>query len=405
MNVVLISPGYPHELSLFTRALAAQGARVYGVGDQPEEQLPPVVRDNLAAYLRVPTIQDEHAVVAAVRQWTSGTVIQRVESVWEPGVLLAGRLREALGAEGHTYEELVPFRDKEKMKQVLAAAGIRTPRHARATTETQCREAARQIGFPLILKPVAGAGSQDTYRVDDPAQLDTAISKLGHIPDLSVEEFIDGEEYTYDTVCVNGRVAFEHIAWYRPRPLIARHVEWITPQVIGIREIDAPEYTGGRAMGRQVLHALGYRTGFTHMEWFRKPDGEVVFNEIGARPGGGRLVDAMNYIADTDLFAGWAEAIVHGRFSQPAVLRYNTALMFKRGQGSGRYSRIEGLESIMTRFGAHIAAIELPRIGTPRGDWRRRLTSEGWLVARHPDLDRLLEIADTIGTDLQLYAE
>ncbi len=404
MNMILLSPGYPPELALFTRGLALQGARVYGVGDQPEHQLPEVVREHLTAYLQVQALFDEDEVIDAVRRWTASVPIDRVESVWEPGVLLAGRLREVLGAEGHTHEELIPFRDKDRMKQVLVAAGIRIPRYARASTVQQCYGAAERIGYPLILKPVAGAGSQDTLRAGDARELEDAIASLRHVRELSVEEFIEGEEYTYDTVCVDGRIAFEHIAWYRPRPLIARHVEWITPQVIGLRRLDAPDVVDGRAMGRAVLKAMGYRTGYTHMEWFRKPDGEVVFNEIGARPGGGRLVDAMNYIADTDLFSGWAEAVVHGRFTQPSELKYNTALMFKRGRGTGTIRHIEGLDSIMARFGEHIAAIELPRVGTPRGDWRRRLTAEGWLVVRHPELDPLLEMADAIGTDLQLNA-
>ena len=39
-------------------------------------------------------------------------------------------------------------------------------------------------------------------------------------------------------------------------------------------------------MGHQVITALGFTAGFTHMEWYRKADGEVVFGEIGARPPG-----------------------------------------------------------------------------------------------------------------------
>ena len=40
MNVVMLSPGYPAEMAFFTRALAAVGARVIGVGDQPPHALP-----------------------------------------------------------------------------------------------------------------------------------------------------------------------------------------------------------------------------------------------------------------------------------------------------------------------------------------------------------------------------
>src|SRR3712207_9312373 len=86
---------------------------------------------------------------------------------------------------------------------------------------------------------------------------------------------------------------------------------------MSLRDIDTEHLAGGRAMGHAVLDALGFRDGFTHMEWYRKLDGEVVFGEIAARPPGARSVDVMNFACDIDLFTGWAEAVVHGRFTQP----------------------------------------------------------------------------------------
>ena len=44
----------------------------------------------------------------------------------------------------------------------------------------------------------------------------------------------------------------------------------------------------GRRMGVEVLQALGFESGYTHMEWYRKADGEAVFGEIAARPPGAR---------------------------------------------------------------------------------------------------------------------
>ena len=404
MYVLMISPGYPPEIPYFTRALAWAGARVLGVGDQPESALPAEAGHNLTAYLQVPSLQDEDAVVAAVRRWTSPVRVNKVECLWEPGMLLAARLREELGAEGMSVEETLPFRDKDRMKQALSAAGVRTPRHARATSAEECRDAARRIGFPLILKPIAGAGSADTYRVDDGAQLEETIQKLAHLPEVNVEEFIEGEEFTFDTVCVGGEVAYYSISMYRPHPLVARTVEWVSPQIVMLRDVEAGEYAAGREMGRAVLRALNFRTGFTHMEWFRKPDGEVVFGEIAARPPGARSVDVMNYASDTDLFAGWAEAVVRGRFTQKVERRYNAVIIYKRAQGSGRIYRVEGLERLLTKYGEHVVLIDLLPLGTPRRDWRQTLLSDGYLIVRHPDLRRALEIADFVGTDLQLYA-
>jgi len=133
---------------------------------------------------------------------------------------------------------------------------------------------------------------------------------------VSVEEFIEASEFTYDTICAGGEVLFDNIGWYRPRPLIARQLEWISPVTMVVRDIDAPELSSGRAMGRDVLRALGFRDGFTHMEWYRRDSGEVVFGEIGARPPGARTVDVMNYANDIDLFQQWAEALVQGRLSE-----------------------------------------------------------------------------------------
>lgn len=404
MYVLMISPGYPLEIAYFTRALACAGAHVLGVSDQPESALPPEASQNLAGYLQVPSLQDEDAVVEAVRRWTSPVHVDKVECLWEPGMLLAARLREALGIAGMTVEETLPFRDKDCMKQALNAAGVRTPRHELATTADECRDAARRIGFPLIMKPIAGAGSADTYRVDDAAQLEETIPKLGHLPEVNVEEFIEGEEFTFDTVCVGGEIAYFSISMYRPHPLIARTVEWISPQIVMLRDVEADEYASGREMGRAVLRALNFQTGFTHMEWFRKPSGEVVFGEIACRPPGARSVDVMNYASDTDLFAGWAEAVVSGRFTQKVERRYNAVIIYKRAQGSGRIRHMEGLERLLSKYGEHVVLIDLLTLGSARRNWRQTLLADGYLIIRHPDLRRALEIADAVGTDLQLYA-
>ncbi|HEX8844596.1 MAG TPA: ATP-grasp domain-containing protein [Pyrinomonadaceae bacterium] len=404
MYVLMISPGYPLEIPYFTRALAMAGAHVLGVSDMPENDLPPEARQNLAGYLQVPFLMDEETVIEAVRRWTSPIRVDKVECLWEPGMLLAARIREALGVPGMTVAETLPFRDKDRMKQVLAAAGVRTPRHELATTVQDCRDAAHRIGFPLILKPIAGAGSTDTYRVDDHAQLEETLPRLAHLSEVDVEEFIEGEEFTFDTVCVGGQITYYSLSMYRPHPLIARTVEWVSPQIVMLRDVAADEYAGGREMGQAVLRALRFDTGFTHMEWFRKPSGEVVFGEVACRPPGARSVDVMNYASDTDLYAGWAETVLSGRFTQKVERRYNAVIIYKRAQGTGEIYRIEGLERLLSKYGEHIVLIDLLPLGSSRRNWKQTLLSDGYLIIRHPELRRALEIADAVGTDLQLFA-
>jgi hypothetical protein len=404
MKVLFFSPGFPNEMRLFSRGLAEVGARVYGLGDQPAEALPEPVRRALSGYLRVPSLWDEDGVVARVRDLHQQVGLDRIECLWEPGMLVAARVRESLGLPGMRVRDTVPFRDKETMKQVLDAAGVRTPRHARVRTDSEAREAAERIGYPLVVKPIAGAGSADTHRVDGPEDLTRVLAAMRHVPEVSVEEFIEGEEFTFDTVSIDGEIAYENMAWYRPKPMIARSVEWISPQTVNLRDIGVDRLEPGRRLGRDVLAALGFSTGFSHMEWFLTPSGEAVFGEIGARPPGARSVDIMNFGSDLDLFRGWAEAVVHGRFSQSIVRRYNAAVIFKRARGQGRIRRIEGLEPLLARYGRHVAALDLLPLGAPRRNWKQSLLSDGSIVVRHPDLGACLEIADRFGTELRIIA-
>ncbi len=405
MRVLMIAPGFPAEMPFFARGLTEVGAEVVGLSDQPAGALPEMTRHALSDHIQVPSLFDERAVVHQVTEYARRVSLDRVESLWEPTMLLAARIREATGLPGMSVEQTVPLRDKERMKQLLDEAGLRTPRHSRESTAKGCREAAERIGYPLVIKPIAGAGSADTYRVDDAAELETLLPLLRHVPTVSVEEFVEGEEYTYDTICANGRVLYDNIAWYRPKPIIARHVEWISPQTVTLRRIGDPKLAPGLDLGRKVLDVLGLDTGFTHMEWFLTPDGEAVFGEIGGRPPGARSVELMNYGCDIDVFRGWAEAVCHGSFGQSVDRRYNAAVIFKRAHGRGRIQRIEGLERLMAQCGDHIVSVDLLPPGAPRRNWRATLLSDGWVIVRHPDLATTLQIADRVGTDLQIYAE
>lgn len=405
MTVLMLAPGYPGEMPLFARALAEQGATVLGCSNGPAEELPAEVRPYLADYLAVPALfaaPDE--AVEPVRRWLGARRLDRVCCLWEPGVEVAAVLREGLGVSGQSRAQALRFRDKDLMKQALAAGGVRVPHHAVARTEAEVWQAAEQVGYPLIIKPIAGAGSMDTFRCDAPAELARVLPQLRHVHVMDVEEFIDGDEFTFDTVCAGGAMRYFHVGVYRPRPLIARSNEWISPQTLSYRHVDDPGVAGGRAMGAEVLRILGFDTGFTHMEWYRKADGEVVFGEIAARPPGARTVDLMNFASDIDLFRGWAEAELFGTFSQPVERKYNAACITKRAIGQGRITRIEGLDRVRARCGDALCVVDLLPVGAPRRDWKSTLLSDGYVTLRHPDWEVTKALADFVGTDLTLYA-
>ncbi|MFK7742938.1 MAG: acetyl-CoA carboxylase biotin carboxylase subunit family protein [Planctomycetota bacterium] len=404
MNVVFLSPGFPAEMPEFVRGLAEVGASVYGVGDQPVQALPDTARGALKDYLRVSSFGDEAQAIAEVKAWLRGRSIDRVECMWERLMYMAASMREDFSVPGMTKAQTEIVRDKESMKQAVERAGLRVPRHGRARSMREAWEVVERVGYPAIVKPIDGAGSKDTYRCNDRDEFETALHRTRHVDELSVEEFIEGEELTYDTVCANGNILFENVAWYKPKPMVLAQNPWISMQNICLRDIHAEMPRPGVELGHGVLKALGFTTGFTHMEWFRTDSGEAVFGEIGGRPPGARLVHAMNYACDVDLFKGWAEATCYGRLSQDTSKKFNSAMIFKRAEGDGLVREHRGLRELLHRYGRHVASIELTPIGQPRRDWRKVVVGDGWIVVRHPELDDCLEVSERFVRDLKIVA-
>ena len=410
INVVLISPGFPADNGHFTQALhALPGVRVLGVGDQPAAAMEPAVRAAIDDHLVVKDLWNEEQTVAEVGRWLGqlGVRPDRVECLWEIGVVLAARMREAFDVPGLRVEQAVTFRDKEVMKATLDAAGIRTPHHYRARSRAEVEEAARAVGYPLIVKPIDGAGSEDTHTARSEEELQRVIEAVAHVPEVSVEEFIEGKEFTYDAILADGETLFENVAWYRPKPLVARQNPWMSPQAVCLADLDQPDVAPGVELGRRALKALGYRTGMAHMEWYLSDKtGEAIFGEVGARAPGGRLSHGMNYACDGDVFQLWAEAIARGSSEQSMERRYIAALVFKRAHGDGTLvTRIEGLEPILARDGEHLPVVELVPIGAPRRDWTQVVTGDGWCIARHNLLTEALRIADDIGRDVRIHCD
>jgi len=388
----------------YTRGLAQVGARVHGVADAPAAALPRSLRRHLHDYLQVPALLDEGDVTERVTAWCRRRHIDRVEAQWEPLVLTAASVRERLGVPGMSRDTVLGFRDKQLMKERIAAAGLRVPHAFRVRTQDEAWAAAERVGYPLMLKPIAGAGSADTHRVDDADALRQVLAQTRHVPEVSIEEFVEGEEFTYDTVCIRGRPVYENVCQYLPRPLIARTREDIDPVICTIRDLTAPKLRPGIALGRRVLSALGMGTGFTHMEWYRKDSGEVVFGEIGCRPGGAHLVDQMNFTSDIDLFVEWARAVCWHSFEADATRRYCAAIVFKRARGQGVIRQVDGLEAFIARRRAAICAMDLLGVGQRRRDWKQTLLSDGYLIVRNPDFATAVAIAREAGSSIRMQA-
>src|SRR5262249_61284104 len=109
------------------------------------------------------------------------------------------------------------------------AAGRRWPGSRRAGSGGGAAAFAAEAGFPLVVKPPAGAGAKSTFRLDDPEDLRVWLSVAPPSPDrlAQVEEFLTGEEGSYDSVMTGGQVVWDSVSSYQPTPLEVLRNPWI----------------------------------------------------------------------------------------------------------------------------------------------------------------------------------
>jgi carbamoylphosphate synthase large subunit len=405
VNVIFLEPSFPDNQKQFVRALHEAGASVIGIGERPKDWLDDDVRGWLTHYEQIPSVVDEGRLIEAVR-WVQGRLwVDRLEATVEAHVMAAARAREATDIPGTSVRTTYLCRDKPAMKDALRAAGIPCARSAAARSGNDVRQFASEVGFPIIVKPAAGAGAAGTERVNSPDELEAAIerSRVDHGAEVAVEEFVDGHEGFYDTICIDGRVVMDFATHYYPNVLEAMRTRWISPQFVTTNRIDTPGYRELREFGQRVIHALGIGTSATHMEWFSGPKG-LYFSEIGCRPPGVRAWDLYAAANDIDIYREWANAIVHGSVSRPPSRRFSAGMIALRPTQDGTIRGYEGLDEMQRRLGEWVIDTHLPPPGTPTQGVEAGYMANAWVRMRHPDYDTLRGMLDDVGRSVRVHA-
>jgi biotin carboxylase len=320
--------------------------------------------------------------------------LHTIVGVLEPLQVPLAQARAYFGIPGTDPRTADLFRDKSRMKDALRAAGLPCARHKLVTSLADAVQFVQQVGFPIVLKPPAGAGCKATWRIKNLEELQSAITAIhprGDSPTLA-EEFLTGREYCYDTITVKGKVLFENVSRYYPGPLEVTENPWIQWAVVQPRSL-TPDLNDAREMGRKAIKALGLATGFTHMEWFRREDGSLAIGEIAARPPGANFVEMMGYGHDTDMYKAWARAIVDSAFDGPYERRYAVGCAYLRGIGHGRVQRVLGVKEANAKVGKIAMKSKLPKIGQPKSD---HYEGEGYVIVRHPDTEVVKAAVKTI---------
>jgi biotin carboxylase len=382
---VFVAPFLLEATVRFVSAAAAMpGVRLALISQDPAERLPQPLRGSLAAHYRVDDATDPAVIDHATRRLAADLgAVDRLVGMLEQLQVPLGMVRDSLGIPGMGAEVARNFRDKSRMKTLFAAAGVPCARFVLARSAVGAREAAAQVGLPLVVKPPAGSGARSTFRLDTGSDLDAWLAvdaPTPHRPAL-LEQLVRGAEHSFDSVVLGGEVVWHSISRYLPTPLEVLENPWIQWAVLLPRDITGAEYDGARDAAAAGLRALGIDTGLTHMEWFALDGGGTALSEVAARPPGAQFTSLLSYAHDTDMYDAWARLEILGEFAAPER-SYAVGAAYLRGQGVGVVRAVHGLETLQHELGDLVVEARIPQPGQSRSN---TYEGEGYVILRHPD--------------------
>ncbi|MEU8589458.1 ATP-grasp domain-containing protein [Streptomyces sp. NPDC048664] len=259
-----------------------------------------------------------------------------------------------LGSLGSAHPAPVPvalaLRDKAYQKQRARAAGVAVADWVRCPDLEAVRSS--PIEPPFVVKPPAGAGSQQTWIVTDPGDLDAVESHAGpgSGPWL-VERFVPGEELHVDGVVRDGRVLLASVSRYLNNVIEVHQGRLVASATMD--DTDDGPVARTAELTEQVLAALAYTDGVFHLEAFHD-DGRLTFGECAGRIGGGLIQEAVLAKYGVDLYAEWAAAALD--LPSPAAVRGIRTMKDSFGWANiptrpGRIRRLPSLDEMRARPG------------------------------------------------------
>jgi len=400
-NVVFVAP-FPLETTMrFARAAARlEGVQFLGVFQELPKGKDRKIFDDMVQVKDGLSTKELIAAIGGLKKKYGR--IGRILGILEPLQVQLAEARAHFEVPGTLPHTADLFRDKARMKDALRSAGLPTARHRLVKRPADALSFIEEVSFPIVLKPPAGMGAKATFRVGDRESLTNALEQIRPSADRPVlaEEFLKGREFSFETLTTKGEPRFHSISHYLPSCLDVLENPWIQWTCLLPRDISGSDYEGARKMGLAAVKALGLDSGFTHMEWFQRPDGSLAIGEIALRPPGANITRMTGEAHGFDPYRAWARAVVDDAFDGPYTRDYAVGCAYLRGMGSGRVVRVDGIDAVNEKIGKYVVEAKLPTVGAPKSD---SYEGDGFAILKHPNTDSVRELLKLVIENVRVH--
>jgi biotin carboxylase len=230
-----------------------------------------------------------------------------------PTAVLAGAGEQATWSWYELSERLgTPYRyprsaavastDKGAFHATAEKASVNTYRWRHSTDLDSLAAQAAEVGFPLVAKPVDGAGKKGLALVETPAQLAAALeyaARHSAAGGVVIEQFLRGRDLTIDVFMREGRAAFTAVHEKIVEPGWSFRIRGhVTPAPLA-----AETHRRLADTAEMLCQEIGLTDGPADFDVFLGDGGEVQVVEVNARLPGEAVPPLMQAVYGIDIVA------------------------------------------------------------------------------------------------------
>jgi len=338
---------------------------------------------------------DAATVLASIQTRLSISQIAGVFSASEYYVPLAAEVARLIGLPSGNPEQVRRIRNKSIQRDLLSSTAPELcPQYRLAKDATQAGEAAKTLGFPVVVKPVDGSGSVMVRMCSNPQEVDAqARLILTEGAQLLIEEMIVGQEISVETF--NGvavGVTMKRLG------AIPHFVELghLYPAALG-----SDDKVAAIAAAEKIASLLGISWGPAHIELRLSPRGPKLI-ELNPRLAGDMIPELIHQATGIDLIRATILLVCGESFSLRPDWEKVSGIRFLEAQVSGTLNSIDGIEDALQL--PHItAAKQTHRDGAQimlRGDFRDRVA---YLIATAESAEIVNISLDRAAASIQVH--